>query len=449
MPDVASTTGPEIANGPDVTDRKGLDRWRRALGATVDRRWARSRSLAFVAVYAAWATFCAALWHGGFPRWRVGVLLGVLALLAGAHLRQHLAEPRCTPEGDGRVPFVLILLATAVTGGLRSPLLLGVTGNFTGVLIRRGWTSETRTLLGLFLGGGFAMALVPAGWLGPSIPEPTYTATVLVVLVSSVALSTDYMVMAMSTAAQAIRQLLRVREDTASQALARATELERLSSQLSHELKNPLGAIKALVQLSRRSAQDADTRARLEVVEGEVDRMQGILQGYLSFSRPLDCLHVEDLEAGALVDEVTAVLEARAESAGVALRRTGEARLRGDPRRLKEALINLIANAIEATAPGGVVELRISEAGDTVRIAVRDNGRGMTPDVLQQLGTPFFTTRDDGTGLGVLLARGVFVQHGGSLDYESAPGLGTVATASLPVHPCVAEASHGARAARG
>ena len=183
--------------------------------------------MAFVAVYAAWAAFCVVLWQGGFPRWRVGVLLGVLALLVGTHLRQHLADPRCMPEGDGRVPFALILLATAVTGGLRSPLLLGVTGNFTGVLIRRGWTSETRALLGIFMGGGLAMALAPAGWMGPPMPEPTYTVTVLVVLISSVALSTDYMVMAMAAAGQAIRQLLRVREDTASQALARATELER------------------------------------------------------------------------------------------------------------------------------------------------------------------------------------------------------------------------------
>jgi signal transduction histidine kinase len=388
------------------------------------------------------------LWQIGFPPWRVGVLLLTLALMVALHLRQVLADRHCVPEGDGLTPFALILLATAVTGGLRSPLLLAVSGNFVGVLVRRGWTRGTQALLALVLGGAVAMAVAPEAWTGPRIPDPTYTVTVLVALVISVSLSTDYLVMVMKTAREAIHQLLRARDDTASQALARARELEQMSAQLSHELKNPLGAIKALVQLSRRSAQDADTRARLEVVEGEVARMQGILQGYLSFSRPLDCLHVEAVALGGLADEVLAVLEARAEDAAVLLHRSGDARLRADPRRLKEALLNLVANAIEATPPGGRVELRVEERDGAARVAVRDTGRGMAPEVLEKLGTPFFTTRDAGTGLGVVIARGVFSQHGGTLEYTSAPGLGTVATGTLPLNPC-AEASDGARAARG
>jgi signal transduction histidine kinase len=151
---------------------------------------------------------------------------------------------------------------------------------------------------------------------------------------------------------------------------------------------------------------------------------------------------------GALADEVAAILEARAESARVALRRTGDARLSGDPRRLKEALLNLVANAIEATPPGGRVEIRIAERAGNVQIAVQDTGRGMPPEVLARLGTPFFTTREQGTGLGVLLARGVFVQHGGTLEYASTPGRGTVAAGTLPLHP-TEEASDGARAAGG
>lgn len=445
MPDAAPGPGPDLATGPAVFDRKSLDRWSRALGAAVDRRWARSRSLAFAAVYASWAGLCAALWHIGFPAWRVAVLVGTLLVLVGAHLRQRLADPRCLPEGDGRIPFALVLLATAITGGLKSPLLIGVTGNFSGVLLRCGWTARTRTLLAIFLGGAAVMAVAPAGLTGPPIPDPTYTVTVLVVLVVSVGLNTDYMVMAMTTAKQAIQQLLRARDDTASHALARAAELERISSHLSHELKNPLGAIKALVQLSARSAQDADTRVRLEVVEGEVERMQSILQGYLSFSRPLESLRPEPLRLEALADDVLAVLEARAEEAGVALRRVGEARLTGDGRRLKEALLNLVANAIEATPPGGEVTLRVGAGDGTARIAVHDTGPGMAPEVLARLGTPFFTTREQGTGLGVLLARGVFAQHGGTLEYASVPGRGTVATGTLPVEPCE-EACVGARA---
>jgi signal transduction histidine kinase len=450
MPKAVSEHGPDLAKTTDVLDRVNLDRWHRHLATAVDRKWARSRSLAFFAIYALWAGFCFVLWWQGYPPWRAAALAVLLLVLVATHLRSlTLCDPRALPEGEARHPFGIALLASALTGGLHSPLLLGVIGNFSGVLLRHGWTRETRALLASLIGGALLMALVPDAWLGPHISDPTWSITIVVVLVISVGLHTDYMVIAMKTAGAAIRQLLRARAETASQALARAEELERMSSHLSHELKNPLGAIKALVQLSARAEQDPEIRVRLEVVEDEVERMQSILQGYLSFSRPLDALHPEPVDVGAIADEVMAVLEARADDARVALRRAGDARITADPRRLKEALLNLVANAIEATPPGGSVRIRIAERGARVELAVEDTGRGMPPEVLARIGTPFFTTREKGTGLGVLLARGVFVQHGGSLDYVSTPGRGTVATATLPSQPDVTKVSDGARALGG
>jgi len=127
------------------------------------------------------------------------------------------------------------------------------------------------------------------------------------------------------------------------------------------------------------------------------------------------------------------------------LRRRGDARVDADPRRLKEALINLVANAVQATPRGGSVEIVINRRDSMVEVAVRDSGRGMPPDVLQKVGTPFFTTRQEGTGLGVALARAAFVQHGGALEYSSAEGHGTTATGTLPV----SRRSDGASALRG
>jgi signal transduction histidine kinase len=106
--------------------------------------------------------------------------------------------------------------------------------------------------------------------------------------------------------------------------------------------------------------------------------------------------------------------------------------VQGDPRRLKEALINLVANAIEATPTGGNVQLRVRNGGGNVTLEVKDSGRGINPDDLERLGTSFFTTRPNGTGLGVVLAQGVITQHGGSLSYASRVGHGTTATISLP-----------------
>jgi signal transduction histidine kinase len=163
--------------------------------------------------------------------------------------------------------------------------------------------------------------------------------------------------------------------------------------------------------------------------------MRHVLDEYLSFSRPLEKLRLEPVSLGELVHEVIAVLAGRADEARVALGATGEAVVVADPRRLKEALLNLVANALEATQPGGRVTMTISSAGDLARVAVADTGVGMAPDVLERIGTAFFTTRESGTGLGVLLARAVFTQHGGGLTYQSVPGAGTTAVATLPATP--------------
>jgi signal transduction histidine kinase len=125
-------------------------------------------------------------------------------------------------------------------------------------------------------------------------------------------------------------------------------------------------------------------------------------------------------------------MEGRADAAAVELRRFGEGRVLADRRRVTEALLNLVANAIEATPPAGRVVVEIAERGPSVQLIVRDTGKGMSPDVLARLGSAFFTTRAQGTGLGVLLARAVFTRHGGSLRYESTPGRGTAAVGWLP-----------------
>src|SRR5262245_56264166 len=151
--------------------------------------------------------------------------------------------------------------------------------------------------------------------------------------------------------------------------------------------------------------------------------METILNEYLSFSRPLEDLRPESLDVSAIARDVLDVLAGRADQAGVTLTLDGGAgAVHGDGRRLKEALINLVSNAIEATPSGGSVALRLRNGGNTVVLEVKDSGRGIAPDDLERIGTPFFTTRERGTGLGVVLAQGVIQQHGGTLTYASTVG---------------------------
>jgi signal transduction histidine kinase len=329
--------------------------------------------------------------------------------------------------------FLLMFLGMALTGGVRSPLLPTILLPFSDLVIKNGWSRMAKTILVLIAGGLFAMIVLPARWFGPDVPQPAYWILLLAILVTAGAWHTRYALVLTRTIGDSACQLGRAREEVVYRAVARAREMEQIGLKLSHELKNPLAAIKGLVQLSARAACDPDSAEQLHVVAAEVDRMESILKEYLSFSRPLESLQPRRMALGALADEVLSLMDARAASAGIALRRRGDAIIEADPRRLKDALFNLVGNAVEATPEGGKVEVEIDEIELSARIAVRDSGRGMPPEVLDRIGTPFFTTRDDGTGLGVVVARAAFAHHGGSLVYSSEPGRGTTAVGTLPL----------------
>ncbi|MBV8763109.1 MAG: sensor histidine kinase [Deltaproteobacteria bacterium] len=224
-----------------------------------------------------------------------------------------------------------------------------------------------------------------------------------------------------------------LREERVAEAEAQLRRLQGVGAKVAHELKNPLASIKGLCQLVARTPESERTQERLAVVASEIERMQTILDEYLSFSRPLEDLRPEKVDLAAVARDVLDVLAGRADTAGVTLKLDGAITpVNGDSRRLKEALINLVANAIEATPNGGTVALRLRAGNGEVTLDVKDSGRGIAPEDLERLGTSFFTTRANGTGLGVVLAQGVINQHGGTLSYASTVGQGTTATIRLP-----------------
>jgi signal transduction histidine kinase len=325
-----------------------------------------------------------------------------------------------------------ITLGCAVTGGLASPLLPMLFAPVVTTFAAFGRGRESAVALGM--AGVLAVGL---GALPPDVPFaplPSPQSGWLRLLFLGVSLL--LLRAGVAGVTEAYRRsgevLERLREESLDAAQARAAALESMGASVAHELKNPLSSVKGLVQLLERSAAEPKARERLGVVQSEVERMEAILQEYVSFARPLGALRPADTRLEPLLEEVASVVEGRARAAGVQVEWAAtEARARVDARRLKEALLNLALNALEATPPGGSVVLGAEEAGGRVTLTVRDTGRGMPPEVLSRVGTPFFTTREAGTGLGVVLARAVAVQHGGSLEYESQPGQGTVARLTL------------------
>jgi len=400
-------------------------------------RWPRREDLFPLGYYLVVATVLAAT---GYPGWRIAILALAAAGLQAHSVACRMGDVRQCVNADwdeiarfvvrGQSSFFLATGVTvAVTGGVRSPLIITFIGAYSAAAAVVGDRRHTRLLLGATALAVGVLALLPRALTGPELPSSVYGILTAVSVLGVGAL--------LAPVHKGIRkkrdEIVRQRNEIAADALARAESLEQIGSKLAHELKNPLTGVKALVQLGLRSPGEASSHERLEVVEREVTRMQEILQNYLSFTRPPKGMTPRRVALGPLVSDTLVVLSARADEARVRLYAQGDATLEADPRRIKEALLNLVANAIEATPPGGEVAVEVRPAGDETEIMVRDTGRGMQADTLSRIGTPFFTTRDDGTGLGVVLARSVIAQHGGSLRYESEPGKGTRVRVTLPL----------------
>jgi signal transduction histidine kinase len=381
----------------------------------------------------------ALFWLAGLPR---GRLAAVIAILASMVTYQLVEARRSRRTGvDERALFVShLILATGhaailvLTGGLFSPTWPGLISTTLGTFYVFGRSRESTVAAVYAAALVVAVGVLPAELTGPGVPRLYH----LLIFIWSMLFSLNMMRLSSALLGDAYLRigdaLDRAREEVIVAADARARSMECIGAKVAHELKNPLSAVKGLVQLLSRSAADDRSRERLGVIAGEVSRMEVILRDYLSFTRPLDDLRPEPVEIGAIADEVLAVLEARAEAAGVSIARTGGPVVAtGDARRLKEALLNLVANAVEATPRQGSVEVGVRADGGDVVILVRDTGKGIPPDDLARLGTPFFTTREGGTGLGVVLARAAIRQHGGDLRFESEVGRGTLATVRLPL----------------
>jgi signal transduction histidine kinase len=322
-----------------------------------------------------------------------------------------------------------------VTGGVFSPLFPSNLAAIPINLIQFGTSRSSNLSSAAILLAALAFLLAPLSWLGPVLPPAIYWLS-LAISVSTTGFTTVYYrQLLVQVAEESAAATLATREALAAQAVARARDLEQLSAKISHELKNPLSAIKTLVQVSAHAATDPQSRERLEVVVREVRRIEATLRDYLSFSKPMDLFSPRSVSLAKVVDDTLALVEGRAREAKVSLERVGESVVEADAMRLSQALLNLVTNALEASSAGGSITVSVGVERGTrqAKLSVRDQGAGMSAETLARIGTPFFTTRGAGTGLGVILARACFEQHGGSLRYESTAGEGTVATALLPL----------------
>ena len=214
--------------------------------------------------------------------------------------------------------------------------------------------------------------------------------------------------------------------------------LGRLSLGIVHEIRNPLSSIRMNMQMIRRRiGVGIDMDENFGIVEDEIHRLNRLLNDVMEFARPAP-LRIESVDAVELARKVLLLLEKRLEQDGV--RSTirwnmAPTRLRCDVEKVRQVLLNLILNAAaattEATAPRRVA-VEIVNGVESVSFLVSDTGKGIRVEDRDKIFDPFYTTKAQGGGLGLTIAQNVVLRHGGSIDFQSAPGRGTCFTVHLP-----------------
>ena len=213
-----------------------------------------------------------------------------------------------------------------------------------------------------------------------------------------------------------------------------------LAAGIAHELNEPLSRILGFAQLVQKSPElpPAALRDVARIVDASL-HARGIVQKLLAFGRGAPA-RAEDCDMDALTGGALDFLEPRCRSAGIEVRRELSRKkltVRADPTELRQVIVNLVVNAVQAMPGGGRLTVRVEGDDDICRLAVEDTGVGMTREVMDRIFIPFFTTKDDarGTGLGLPVVHGIVASLGGTIAVQSKVGAGSRFVVQLPLAP--------------
>jgi PAS domain S-box-containing protein len=204
-----------------------------------------------------------------------------------------------------------------------------------------------------------------------------------------------------------------------------------MAAGIAHEIRNPLTSLKGFLQLIK-----ANPNAKYQyfkIMEDELNRIELILSELLVLSKP-EKSKVELINFSLLMEQVTTILQPHMNLYNIELITEVEEGqfLQGDVAQLKQVFINLLKNAIEAMPDGGQLCIHSASRGDRIQVRIRDEGVGMDADQLDKIGQPFYTTKEKGTGLGLMVSYRIVKNHGGSVSVDSKEQEGTTFSIEFP-----------------
>jgi two-component system sensor histidine kinase PilS (NtrC family) len=214
----------------------------------------------------------------------------------------------------------------------------------------------------------------------------------------------------------------------------RLATVGRMAANIAHEIRNPLASLTGAIEVLTSPLTADDARERLsQIVARESERLNHIIKNFLEYARPAP-LSIATFDVAAAVEEVLLLLEHRASPGSLKVIREFAPSIPWavDAQQFRQILWNLCLNAVEAMPDGGELRVSVAVRGETLEVAVSDTGDGIATADVSHVFEPFFSTKPEGTGLGLALVHRIVLDHGGEIDVRSSPGLGTTFTLALP-----------------
>jgi PAS domain S-box-containing protein len=217
----------------------------------------------------------------------------------------------------------------------------------------------------------------------------------------------------------------------------RLASIGRLTSGVAHEVKNPINAIVVHLELLRQKMghPDPDTRRHVDIISNEIHRLDRVVQMLVDFNRPVE-LRLTETDARRLVEDVAVLAGPEAAQHQVKLMTElnhEPLAVMADVDLLKQALLNVVLNGVQAMPAGGSLHIRVRRDDTAALIEVRDEGPGIAPEIRDKIFNLYFTTKKSGSGIGLAMSYRVLQLHHGSLDFESEIGRGSTFRLSVPL----------------